>query len=138
MRHATLTARAVFTWRSLASLASLARVAGLPGLPGVASLACLSLLVSGCPPVGINQGEIKSASIPAELQADYALFADRCSKCHSVARAFNQGERDDLFWARYVTRMRRQPASGIAPSEEEPILRFLRYYSAELRKERVK
>jgi mono/diheme cytochrome c family protein len=91
-----------------------------------------------CGPVPGGQGDTKLAKLTPELQADYALFTDRCSKCHSVARAFNQGERDDLFWTNYVRRMRRQPASGIAPEEEEPIVRFLHYYSAELRKERGK
>jgi hypothetical protein len=104
------------------------------------ALACLSalVLVAGCPSGGLGQGDIRVANLTPALQSDYALFADRCSKCHSLSRAFNQGDRDDQFWAHYVTRMRRQPSSGIAPEEEEPIVRFLVYYSSELRKERSK
>jgi hypothetical protein len=104
------------------------------------TVACvpLLLLLAACPSGGLGQGEIRVANLTPALQSDYALFADRCSKCHSVSRAFNQGDRDDQFWAHYVTRMRRQPSSGIAPEEEEPIVRFLVYYSAELRKERAK
>jgi hypothetical protein len=102
------------------------------------SAAMFSAAVLGCGTWSGGQSDIKVANLTPELQADYALFSDRCSKCHSVSRAFNQGERDDQFWANYVRRMRRQPSSGIAPEEEEPILRFLRYYSAELRKERAK
>jgi mono/diheme cytochrome c family protein len=98
----------------------------------VALVAPLAALLA-CP---VRAPEVRTASMSPELQQDYALFANRCSKCHSLARAFNQGDRDDEYWARYVTRMRLQPGSGIAPEEEEPILRFLRYNSAELRRER--
>lgn len=85
----------------------------------------------------IGQGEgVNQASLPENMQADYALFAQRCSKCHSLSRTFNSGDNDDIFWARYVARMRRQPGSGIAPSEEAPILRFLHYYSEQVRADR--
>jgi len=36
---------------------------------------------------------------------------------------------DDVYWKRYVTRMRLQPSSGISEEDEVPILRFLHYYS---------
>ena len=86
------------------------------------------------PPRVQAQGEgLTSASVPADLKAEYALFSQRCSKCHSLSRALNNGDHDPQYWQRYVTRMRRQPASGIAPEDEPPILRFLNYYSAQLR-----
>ncbi len=82
------------------------------------------------------QGEgVVLSSVPLELRDEYALFAQRCSKCHSLARALNNGERDEKYWALYVTRMRRQPSSGIAPADEPPILRFLNFHSAQLRAE---
>lgn len=85
----------------------------------------------------VGQGEgVSAESLPENIREDYALFAQRCSKCHSLARAFNSGDNDDVFWARYIARMRRQPGSGIAPSEEAPILRFLHYYSERVRAER--
>lgn len=115
----------------------------------LALMACAALAL-GCPPPEAASGSTPASSsqpmrthgeglvlatVPPELREDYALFAQRCSKCHSLARVLNNGEHDEKYWARYVTRMRRQPSSGIAPQDEPPILRFLNYYSAQLRAE---
>jgi hypothetical protein len=62
---------------------------------------------------------------------DYALFAQRCSKCHSLARPLTSGIDDDAYWVDYVARMRRQPASGISAEDTVGILRFLHYFSIE-------
>jgi hypothetical protein len=69
------------------------------------------------------------ATLPVEVRPDYELFANRCSRCHSLARPLESGIKDDAFWKEYVERMRRQPSSGISPADEIPILRFLHYYS---------
>jgi hypothetical protein len=76
-----------------------------------------------------GEGGVDTASLPSAIQGDYAMFARRCSKCHSLARPLTAGITDDEFWREYVERMRRQPASGITRSDEEPILRFLHYWS---------
>ena len=65
-----------------------------------------------------------------ELNADYQVFALRCSKCHSLARPLNSGITDDNHWNEYVARMRRQPGSGINQADAVAILRFLHTYSA--------
>jgi hypothetical protein len=80
--------------------------------------------------VGRSEG-LDAASLPPEVRPDYELFAERCSKCHSLARPLESGITDDVFWKKYVERMRRQPGSGISPADEERILRFLHYYSLE-------
>jgi len=67
--------------------------------------------------------------MPEEVRADYALFAMRCSKCHSLSRPLQSGIVDDGFWAEYVERMRRQPGSDITIEETIPILRFLHFFS---------
>jgi hypothetical protein len=67
--------------------------------------------------------------MPPEVRADYALFALRCSKCHSLSRPLQSGIVEDGFWAEYVERMRRQPGSDITLEDTIPILRFLHYYS---------
>ena len=36
-----------------------------------------------------------------------------------------------------MTRMRRQPSSGITLEDEPPILRYLNFYSAQLRAENI-
>lgn len=80
--------------------------------------------------------EVDVGKVPPELRGDYAVFAQRCSKCHSLARPLTSGIDDDEYWKRYVERMRRQPGSGISPADEEPILRFLHYFSEEQKKKK--
>jgi hypothetical protein len=74
--------------------------------------------------------------MPPAVVADYELFAIRCSKCHSLARPLGSGITEDAYWAKYVERMRRQPGSGISPTDVPTILRFLHYYSQEQIKKR--
>lgn len=90
-----------------------------------AMMACLW----GCPS-GRVEG-LNVAELPPGIRDDYGLFAQRCSKCHSLARPLESGITDDGFWKAYVARMRRQPSSGISQADETPILRFLHYYSVE-------
>ena len=73
-------------------------------------------------------------AMPENVRADYALFARKCSKCHTLARPLNANITDDDEWVMYVNRMRRQPSSGISPEDQEGVLRFLRYYAADLRR----
>ena len=91
-------------------------------------LPLLAAAIAACAAAGRSEG-IDVASLPADVRPDYELFADRCSRCHSLARPLESGITDDVFWKKYVERMRRQPGSGISPADEIPILRFLHYYS---------
>ncbi len=76
------------------------------------------------------------SALPADIRTDYGVFAQRCSKCHSLTRALNSGISDDHYWALYVERMRRQPASGITTDDVPVVLRFLHYYSVEVERAR--
>jgi hypothetical protein len=88
--------------------------------------------IAACAPSTMERSDGMSASgVPPEQQADYALFAQRCSKCHSLARPLDSGITDDGFWRMYVEKMRRQPGSGITVDDTVPILRFLHWYSQE-------
>jgi hypothetical protein len=71
------------------------------------------------------------SSYPPDIQAAYRVFAVRCSRCHTLARPLNAHISDPQHWIRYVTRMRRQPGSGINSSNADIILRFLLYYHRE-------
>ena len=111
-----------------------ARVAALAGT----ALLALTGAVAAC---SADQGRIRASgegidasSLPPEVRPSYQVFAHRCSKCHSLARALQSGIDDDQYWAMYVQRMKRQPGSGISDSDEVIILRFLSFYSAELRR----
>jgi mono/diheme cytochrome c family protein len=94
-------------------------------------VAALALHLIGCGSSATHSEGLEPASLPAELRADYAVFAQRCSKCHSLARPLNSGISDENYWSLYVARMRRQPGSGISQEDASPILRFLHYYSLE-------
>lgn len=112
------------------NLSTRSLIALLAGAVGATSFACSAT----APQATRGQGEgVNASAIPAEMRDEYALFAQRCSKCHSLARALNNGDHDEKYWARYVARMRRQPSSGIAPDDEPPILRYLNFHSAQLR-----
>jgi hypothetical protein len=89
-------------------------------------------LASSCGAVQHVEG-LDSARLPVAMRSDYEVFADRCSRCHSLSRPLDSGITDMDHWRNYVTRMRRQPSSGIAPDDVDPILRFLAYYSVTLR-----
>jgi hypothetical protein len=86
----------------------------------------LLVIAFGCAGSHIDEPE---AALPADVKADYAVFALRCSKCHSLARPLNSGIDNDEYWKMYVERMRRQPASGISVADTVPILRFLHVFS---------
>ena len=99
------------------------------------SLALLPLFwlaVSACPSAGTQARPIVPVSdIPAEMQAEYDVFATNCSKCHSLARALNAPVTDVKHWDLYVARMMRTAGSSISPSEAPHILRFLYWYTRE-------
>ncbi len=96
---------------------------------------CLSLSVLlGCS--GERSVEPEVASLSPDVRADYAVFAVRCSKCHSLARPLNSGIDDDEYWKAYVAKMRRQPGSGISVDDSVAILRYLHVFSIELRKKK--
>jgi hypothetical protein len=89
------------------------------------------LFMAGCAGSNVPSDGLEPSTLPREVRADYAVFAQRCSKCHSLARPLNSGITDEAYWVMYVARMRRQPGSGISQEDETAILRFLHYYSLE-------
>ena len=97
-----------------------------------AAVVVAGVAIAGCAaqPAWRRADGIDSSALPESLRADYAVFAQRCSKCHSLARPLEAGVRGDAWWARYVTKMRNMPGSGISPEDEAPILRFLHAYNA--------
>jgi hypothetical protein len=100
----------------------------------LAAILLTTILVVACA-AGRSEG-LDVATLPPDVRPDYELFAQRCSKCHSLARPLESGITDDSFWAKYVERMRRQPSSGISPSDVQSVLRFLHYYSEDQKKRR--
>jgi cytochrome c5 len=66
---------------------------------------------------------------PAEQQANYRVFADKCAKCHTLARPINSSFALPDEWERYVKRMMRKPGSGISGGDGKKIFEFLKYDS---------
>ena len=95
------------------------------------AIAVVALAQTGCPSPPSRSETLDPSTLPQDVRADYEVFAQRCSKCHSLARPLNSGIVDDTYWAMYVARMRRQPASGISVEDARVVLRFLHYYSLE-------
>lgn len=77
------------------------------------------------------------SSYPEEMQQKYQLFAERCSKCHTLARPINSDYALEEEWSRYVKRMMRKPGSGIAPKEAKQIFEFLAYDSSIRKKDLI-
>jgi hypothetical protein len=120
-----------FGARSGPRLSSVTRARALRRAASATLTVSLGLSLFGCRASVRHSDGLEPSSLPAELRADYAVFAQRCSKCHTLARPLNSGISDDSYWVRYVAKMRRQPASGITQEDAAPILRFLHYYSVE-------
>jgi hypothetical protein len=120
-------------------LSRLSRASGVRSVPALravlvalAALALTPLALTGCPSPPSSRSEtLEPSTLPADMRGDYEVFAQRCSKCHSLSRPLNSGITDDNYWSMYVARMRRQPASGISVEDAKVILRFLHYYSLE-------
>ena len=74
--------------------------------------------------------KIDVASFPAEQQKGYKVFADKCSKCHTIARPMNTMMKRDE-WERYVKRMMHKPNSGISDTQGKLIFDFLVYDQTE-------
>jgi len=73
--------------------------------------------------------KIDVSKYPADMQAGYKLFATRCGKCHTIARAINCEFVLEDEWERYVKRMMRKPGSGISASDGQRIYEFLAFDS---------
>ena len=71
------------------------------------------------------------ARLPPEVADSYEVFSRRCSRCHTLARPLAANVTDIRHWRVYVTRMRRNPGSGISPADAETILKFLGYWVVE-------
>ncbi len=66
------------------------------------------------------------SSYPKPIQDDYKVFAEKCPKCHTLARGLNTMMTQDE-WSRYVKRMMHKPNSGINESQGKQIFDFLVY-----------
>lgn len=73
---------------------------------------------------GLNYIDV--SEYPEEMQTLYDLFAQKCSKCHTVARPINSVFSPEE-WRKYVKKMMQKPGSGLTPETAEQIIKFLVY-----------
>lgn len=78
---------------------------------------------------------IDVSSYPADMQAGYKVFAQRCSKCHTLSRPISSDYATKDEWSRYVKRMMRKPGSGINKKDGKLIFEFLVYDSSVRKKD---
>ncbi len=81
---------------------------------------------------------IDVSKYPAEQQANYKVFTEKCSKCHTLARPINSPFALPEEWQAYVTKMMRKKRSGIDKDSVKSIVEFLTYDSSVRKKDLIK
>ncbi|MDE2039805.1 MAG: cytochrome c [Elusimicrobia bacterium] len=85
---------------------------------------------------------IDVSKYPPEQQKNYKVFAQKCSRCHTLARPINSHYALPEEWKAYVSKMRHKRHSGISDKDEDKITAFLIYDSsvrkADLIKQKLK
>ena len=100
------------------------RIAQIIIVAGVGALCLLSQEGNVTLPQDKGPDKIDVSAYPAPMQANYKLFASKCSKCHTIARPINTMMKRDE-WERYVKRMMHKPNSGISDNQGKQIFEFL-------------
>ena len=77
--------------------------------------------------------KIDVSKYPEDMKARYKIFAVKCGKCHTPARAINCEFALDDEWERYIKRMMRKAGTFISPEEGKEIFEFV-VYDSKIRK----
>ena len=80
---------------------------------------------------------IDVSKYPKEQQANYKVFAEKCSKCHTLARPVNSDYALPEEWTAYVDKMRHKKRSGIDDDAQKTVTDFLIYDSAVRKKDLI-
>lgn len=73
---------------------------------------------------------IDVSKYPKDQQDNYKVFAEKCSKCHTLARPINSQYALPEEWTAYVDKMRHKKRSGIDDDAQKTITSFLIYDSS--------
>ena len=76
---------------------------------------------------------IDVSAYPGGAQKGYAVFREKCTLCHTLARPINSDFALPDEWSRYIKRMMHKPGSMISPGQAKKIWEFL-VYDASIRK----
>jgi cytochrome c5 len=77
--------------------------------------------------------KIDVSKYPADMKANYKVFAEKCSKCHTIARAINCEFALEDEWERYVKRMMNKGGTMFTANDGKQIYDFL-VFDSKLRK----
>jgi hypothetical protein len=80
---------------------------------------------------------INVSKYPSGIQANYEVFAQKCSQCHKLSRPINSDYALPGEWSRYIKRMMNKPGSGISSGDGKKIYDFLAYDSSVRKKAMV-
>jgi len=73
---------------------------------------------------------IDVSAYPAGIQKDYAVFREKCTLCHTLARPINSDFALPDEWSRYIKRMMHKPGSMISNAQAKKIYDFLAFDSS--------
>jgi cytochrome c5 len=80
--------------------------------------------------------KIDVSKYPAEMKTKYKVFAEKCAKCHSIARPINCEFALEDEWERYIKRMMNKAGpSVISAADGKTIYEFLVYDSKTRKKD---
>lgn len=87
-------------------------------------------------PADLGSASLDVSNYPPEKKADFELFAQKCSGCHTLARPLNSPWSSEVDWRRYVERMETnaEDKAGkplLTAVEAKKIISFLVYDSRE-------
>ena len=73
--------------------------------------------------------KIDVSKYPSDMKTKYKVFADKCSKCHTIARPINCEFALEDEWERYIKRMMNKAGTLISADDGKQIFEFLVYDS---------
>ena len=74
--------------------------------------------------------KIDVSKYPPDMKTKYKVFAEKCAKCHTIARAINSEFALEDEWERYIKRMMNKAGPSIISSNDgKQIFEFLVYDS---------
>lgn len=79
----------------------------------------------------LGPDEIDVSAYPAQQRFNYGIFRERCSGCHTLARAINSPIQSRAYWHYHLLRMslrsRLKRRGPIPPAQVKAVLDFLEY-----------
>lgn len=88
-------------------------------------------------PWDLGADHVDLASYPAAQQENWKVFADACSRCHTLARPLNAPITSKADWLRFIRRMHvKADAKLLTRVQAEQVVSFLAYDAAVRKVER--